>query len=253
MSRLSFHLISDKDNTSGTERLWNFTNKQSDFVSMATHQIKTPLAGLKWTLKMLLDGDVGEMNAEQKEWLQKSFDSNERVLLLIDEMLDSIRIDEDKFILSKKEVDIAKLFSQAIQVLDPYIAKKKIQVLYEVNPEGPIIINADAEKLVVAFQNLFENAIRYSRAGDKILIRIEKETGDVKVSIKDSGIGIPELEKSNIFSRFFRASNASHFQEKGSGLGLFIARGIIEKHGGKIWFESSEKTGTTFYFIIPTT
>jgi len=100
---------------------------------------------------------------------------------------------------------------------------------------------------------VIENAIRYTRDGGHIGIQVVKETGDIKVSIKDDGIGIPEADKKDIFSRFFRASNAIHKIEKGSGLGLFISRGIIEKHGGKIWFESNQDQGTTFYFIIPKT
>ncbi len=253
MSRISFRLIPDKEKEE-TGRLWNLSNKQADFVSMATHQIKTPLAGIKWTLRMLLDGDAGELNTEQREWLEKSFESNERVLSLIGEMLESIRIDEDRLVLEKNATDIVSLFKKSVEILTPLMKERRIDFSFDTDPVGEeIMVDIDAEKIQTAFQNLLENAVRYSDEGDSVKVCIEKETGDVKISIKDSGIGIPATEKTNIFSRFFRASNAAHYQEKGSGLGLFIAKGIIEKHGGKIWFESGEQKGTTFYFIIPTT
>ncbi|MCI5108608.1 MAG: HAMP domain-containing histidine kinase [Candidatus Pacebacteria bacterium] len=255
MSRVSFRLISDKDVSSKDDnRLWNLSNRQTDFVSMATHQIKTPLSGIKWTLNMLLRGDAGPLTDDQKEWLQTSYESNERVLSLIDEMLESIRIDEDKLILEKKSTDLVSMFRETLKHLDPLIRRKSIKLSFRLEPEeGAINISADGQKLQIAFQNLVENAIRYTREGGNIDIIITKESGDIKVSIKDNGIGIPEQEKKDIFARFFRASNAYRKLEKGSGLGLFIARGIVEKHGGKMWFESKEKEGSTFYFIIPTT
>lgn len=255
MPGISFKLISDKDvqNKNG-DRLWNLNNQQSDFVSMATHQIKTPLAGIKWTLNMLLSGEVGHLTDEQKKWLQTSFDSNERVLGLIDEMLDSIRIDEDKLLLEKKEEDLVVIFKETLEYLSPLIKEKGIDLKLNLVPHNvPFRISIDKNKIQIAFQNLVENAIRYAREGGHISVDVIKETGDIKVSIKDDGIGIPEIEKKNIFSRFFRATNAFRKLEKGSGLGLFISKGIIEKHGGKIWFESNENKGTTFYFIIPST
>lgn len=255
MSRVSFRLISSKDvSDKKSSRLWNLSNQQTDFVSMATHQIKTPLSGIKWTLNMLLRGDAGPLTDDQKEWLQTSYESNERVLSLIDEMLESIRIDEDKLVLEKKETNIVELFQNTLKHLDPLVRRKSIKLSLNIDPEGEVVeINADGDKLQIAFQNLVENAIRYTREGGNIDITVTKESGDIKVSIKDNGIGIPEQEKKDIFARFFRASNAYRKLEKGSGLGLFIARGIVEKHGGKIWFESKEGQGSTFYFIIPTT
>lgn len=255
MTRTSFKLITKKDIKDSSEnRLWNLNDKQSDFVSMATHQIKTPLAGIKWTLSMLLRGEVGKLTEEQRKWLQTSYDSNERVLGLIDEMLESIRIDEDKLIITKTEENIVEVFKESVEHLAPHINKKKIKLEINVTPKDEeVVVSVDKDKMTMAFQNLVENAIRYTREGGNIFINVIKESGDVKVSIKDDGIGIPEVEKKDIFARFFRASNAFRAIEKGSGLGLFISKGIIEKHGGNIWFESSEGKGTTFYFIIPTT
>lgn len=253
--RASFRLITSKDIADKDKhRLWNLNDKQADFVSMATHQLKTPLSGIKWTLSMLLKGEVGTLTEEQQSWLQTSYESNERVLNLIDEMLESIRIDEDKFMLEQARQDIVPIFQEAINYVKPLAVKKNIRLELITEPaNAEIIASVDAGKLKVAFQNLVENAVRYTKEGGHIVIRIIKETGDIKVSIKDDGIGIPEEEKKDIFARFFRASNAFKKIEKGSGLGLFISKGIIEKHGGKIWFESNEGKGTTFYFIIPTT
>lgn len=254
MPRASFRLISDKDiRTENENRLWNLNDKQADFVSMATHQIRTPLAGIKWTISMLLSGDAGPITAEQKEWLTTSYESNERVLKLIDEMLESIRIDEDKLVLEKISTNIVELFRTTIEHLASYSKSKNISIDLSVEPDNqPIVIAVDTDKIQIAFQNLLENAIRYTPKSGKVSVRIVKEEGDIKVSVEDSGIGITEADKKNIFARFFRAQNAFQVEEKGSGLGLFISKGIIEKHGGKIWFESEEGKGTKFYFIIPT-
>ena len=236
----------------GGNRLWGFNDAQSDFISMATHQIKTPLAGIKWTLNMLLRGDGGEISDEQRKWLQSSYDANERVLELINEILESIRIDEDRFVLDKKREDLVELFEDVVKRLKPFILKKKTNIKIDVFPKNePIFSLIDRAKMHVAIENLLVNSIQYTREGGHIYVSIIKESGDIKVSIRDDGIGVPESEKKDIFARFFRASNAVRKLEKGSGLGLFITQGIIEKHGGKIWFESNEDRGTTFYFIIP--
>lgn len=254
MSRASFKLISNKDLKENTDRLWNLNNSQSDLVSMATHQIKTPLAGIKWTLKMLLLGEAGDLTDEQRSWLQHSYDSNERVLSLIDEMLESIRLDENSLEIEKKEENIVEILDDTVENLKLFIQKKKVNVNISAVPNKDVVkASVDRDKMQIAIQNIVENAIRYTREKGTIDITVVKETGDIKVSIKDNGIGIPEAEKKDIFSRFFRATNALRKIEKGSGLGLFISKGIIEKHGGKIWFESREGQGTTFYFIIPQT
>lgn len=253
--RASFKLISSKDLVEKKgHRLWNLNDKQSDFVSLATHQLKTPLSGIKWTLSMLLKGEAGKLTEVQRKWLQTSFDSNERVLGLIDEMLNSIRIDEDKLTLEKAKHNLVQLFQETLDHVEPLVRGKDIDMKMVIDPKGAVMeANVDASKIKLAFENMVENAIRYTKKGGKIEVRIIQETGDVKVSIKDNGIGIPDAEKKDIFARFFRASNAFRKIEKGSGLGLFISKGIIEKHGGQIWFESNEDKGTTFYFIIPTT
>lgn len=254
MARASFKLITDKDLREDSGRLWNLNDSQADLVSMATHQIKTPLAGIKWTLKMLLSGEVGELTAEQKKWIESSYESNERVLFLINEMLESIRVDDNSFELDKTEENIMAVIKETVKVLEPFIKKKCIKLGISVIPNNQdVIAEVDKYQIKIALQNLIENALRYTREGGHVNIEIVKETGDVKISIKDDGIGIPEAEKKDIFSRFFRATNALRKIEKGSGLGLFISKGIIEKHGGKIWFESKEGQGTTFYFIIPKT
>ncbi len=113
-------------------------------------------------------------------------------------------------------------------------------------------VSIDVEKVKLAIQNLFENAIHYTPSGGKILISLESKDKQVQFSIKDTGIGIPEDQQHRVFSKFFRASNVLRKETEGTGLGLFIAKNIIEAHNGKIWFESKEDKGSTFYFTIPT-
>jgi signal transduction histidine kinase len=129
--------------------------------------------------------------------------------------------------------------------------EKQIQFEFRVLPKKLPKVKIDPEKISLVIENLLDNAIRYNLVGGTITISLDLKNDEIEFSIEDSGIGIPESEKSNIFQKFFRASNALKKETEGSGLGLFVAKNIVEAHGGKIWFESEEGKGTTFHFTIP--
>lgn len=228
----------------------NQTVAQSEFISFAAHQLKTPLAGIKWTLKMLINGEVGSLTEEQRSMLVKSYDSNELVIRLIDQMLSADRM-RSGFKLSFVESNIVNILETEVREIMPVAKNKNIHIEIEaVSKEVPPVY-IDAERIRSVFQNLLENSIRYTNNNGLITVSIKKQEGSLLVSVKDNGIGIPKDSQKDIFRKFFRAPNAIKVETNGSGLGLFIAKSIVVGHGGEIWFETEEGVGTTFYFTIP--
>jgi two-component system phosphate regulon sensor histidine kinase PhoR len=223
---------------------------KTEFVSVAAHQLRTPLSAIKWTLKMLLEGDVGELNTEQKEFLNKTYISNERMIGLINDLLNVTRIEEGRYLYKPGTVDFMK---EVIYVIDSYkdiISKRGVKVSVVKPKEKLPNMLLDVEKIRLSIQNLLDNAIKYTPSGKSIKITVSKKDNDVIFEITDKGIGIPKEQQKRLFSKFFRGENAVKQETEGSGLGLFIARNIIEAHKGKIWFES-KKEGTSFFFSLP--
>jgi PAS domain S-box-containing protein len=223
---------------------------KTEFVSISAHQLRTPLSAIKWTLKMFLDGDLGELTKEQREFLEKTYKSNERMINLINDLLNVARIEEGRYLYRPVLADIVPICQSVIDSCKEEIEKKKLKFRFE-KPKGLPKVRVDVEKISLAIQNLLENAIRYNREGGGIEITLEEKEGKIKFSIKDTGIGIPKDQQHRVFTKFFRAPNAMRMETEGSGLGLFITKNIIEAHGGEIWFESEEGKGTTFYFTLP--
>lgn len=226
---------------------------KTEFVSLAAHQLRTPLSAIKWTLKMLLDGDLGEINEEQKNFIEKSYQSNERMIGLVNDLLNITRIEEGRYLYKPALADFEDVVHFVINSYREEIARKKI-VLNLKKPETKLPrIVMDVEKMRLAVQNLIDNAIKYTLAGGKITILLgyNKDRKEIVSSVKDTGVGIPLDQQARVFTKFFRGANVMRMETEGTGLGLFIAKNIIEAHGGRIWFESEEGKGTTFYFTLP--
>lgn len=241
----------DLELTRVNEKLQKLDEVKSNFISVIAHQLRTPLSGVKWTLSMLLNGDMGALNNEQKTFLMKSYESNTRMITLVNDMLVADGIQSGKIHYGFKHTNIINLIDNVLFDMNPQALKKNISIQYKnkfVNlPEAYI----DPETMRGVLQNLLENAIKYTIKGGKIEIDVKKEENHLTISIADNGIGIPEDQQRNVFIRFFRARNAIKQETDGSGLGLYISHSIIEKNGGKIWFNSVEGQGTTFYFTVP--
>jgi len=226
---------------------------KTEFVSLAAHQLRTPLSAIKWTLRMLLDGDLGEITKKQREFIEKTYQSNERMINLINDLLDVTRIEEGRYLYKP----VLSAFENVVQfVVNSYQdeTKRKNITLEFKKPRTKLPrITIDVEKVRLAIQNLLDNAVRYTPSGGKITISLESlnEGKEIQLSIKDTGVGIPQDQQERVFTKFFRAANVMRMETEGSGLGLFIIKNIIEAHGGKIWFESKEGEGTTFFFSIP--
>lgn len=230
--------------------LREFDRLKSDFISVAAHQLRTPLSGVKWVLKLLLDGDLGSISPEQQEMVKRGLETNEKMIHLVNDLLNVSRIENGKFGYNLVKNDFAALLAALIENSDLVAKARNIEILLEDRAHvQPFIF--DAEKLLIAFQNIVDNAIKYTLPGGRVFLSTEKQGDYIQIKIRDTGVGIPKDEVRKLFSKFFRATNVIHLQTEGSGLGLFIVKNIILRHGGQIWVDSEEGKGTTFTIIIP--
>ncbi|MCK5416225.1 GHKL domain-containing protein [Candidatus Parcubacteria bacterium] len=249
-------LDNEKKNIGNMKVFYNMTREKmldrlkSEFISIAAHQLRTPLAAIKWVIQMVLSGDTGPLNDEQKEVLTKGYQSNERIIELVNDMLNVSRIEEGRFGYSFEEGDIIKEIDIVVDTLEPRIKEKSIKLTIT-KPNKIPKVYMDSKKILLVMQNLIENAVKYTQESGKIDIIIEVGDKFLKVHVKDNGVGIPKKDQEKLFSKFFRATNVIRMQTEGSGLGLFMVKNIIKKHDGDIIFKSEEGMGTEFIFTLP--
>lgn len=234
------------------ERDQSISKLKTEFVTVAAHQLRTPLTSIKWVVNMLYKESLGALNGEQKTFLEKAIESTNRMMSLINDLLNITKIEEGKFDIVLKDEDITAIVREAIE--DAYVlaAAKSIKINFLNGDKKYPPVKADKEKIKLAFGNILTNAIKYSPEKSSVDVGLEIfKNKYVMATVKDSGIGIPKDQQARVFAKFFRAENAVRVQTEGSGLGLFISQNIIKAHGGKIWFESEINKGTTVYFILP--
>ena len=224
---------------------------KSEFISIAAHQLRAPLSGIKWTFKTLIDGDLGTMAPVQKEALERAYSVNERLISLVTELLDVSRIEEGKIGYNFKKESLERIVGEVVEEYKLVAQNKNIELSFFSPQSGMPLISLDEERMDLALNNLISNAINYTLSGGRVSVSIESAGKDIMVTVKDTGVGIPKGQTDKLFSKFFRASNVVKMQTPGTGLGLFIVRNIIEKHGGKIWVESEENKGSSFIFTLP--
>ncbi len=242
----------DLELSRANERLRKLDEIKSGFISVVAHQLRTPLSGVKWTINLLLSGDMGVLTTEQRTFLMKAYESNDRMIGLVNDMLGADRIDSGKVRYLFRPVQLVGIIDTVLFELLPQANAKGLAIRFSPRPERLPSVHADPEKLHAVFQNLLENSVKYSRPNGVVEVGLRAENGgEVRVWVRDDGIGIPKDQQKSIFERFFRAQNAVKAETEGSGLGLFIVKSIIERHGGRVWFESEEGKGVTFYFTLP--
>jgi len=224
---------------------------KTEFVSLSAHQLRTPLSAIKWTLQMLLDEDLGEITKEQREFIEKIYESNEKMIRLINDLLDVTRIEEGRYLYRPV---LASLENEVQFVVNSYkeeIEKRKLKLEFKEPKKKLPQVMLDVEKMRLAIQNLLDNAIRYTHSGGQVTISLKGDKNKVEFRISDTGIGIPKDQQKRVFTKFFRGANAVKIETGGTGLGLYITKNIIEAHDGKISFKSEEGKGSTFYFSLP--
>jgi len=225
---------------------------KSDFVSIASHQLRTPLTAVKLFTEMLLDGQVGELNAKQEEYVSNVAKSTDRVIELVNDLLNVSRLESSTLKVEPEPTDLVSFIESVVGDVSPLAKEKTCRVDFEKPAEKLQNVPIDQILLRQVIANVVSNAIRYSTSGGcEVKVGLRKTKEGYIISVSDNGIGIPEKNKKNIFEKFFRADNAAKAAAEGTGLGLFVSKMIIETAGGKIWFESEEGKGTTFYVNIP--
>jgi len=224
---------------------------KTEFVTLAAHQLRTPMSGIKWSLKMILDGELGKLSQKQKEVLEESYYVNNKAIDLVNDLLNVAKIEEGKYISKMTLSNLEDIIEEVVKKHSRKLKEKNLDCRIEKSEEELPKVMLDVEKIKIAFANILENSIFYTLSGGKIIISIKRKEKDIEVKVEDTGVGIPEAEQDKVFEKFFRAKNIMRIETEGTGLGLYITKNIIEAHGGRIWFESEEGKGTTFYFTIP--
>ena len=234
----------------GFEQVSLLNKMKSEFMSVASHQLRTPLSAMKWEIELLLSKLNEGLSLRQKEIINKIGDSNDKMIRLVNDLLDVIRLEQGRFALVNEDLDIAKLVGEVVEEVMPLAkaANVKIKVMAE---SGNFKIKGDRKRVKMAIENLVSNAVKYSINGGNIEIKVAPSGDNLVVSVKDDGVGIPGGQQDHVFEKFFRSDNITRYQTEGTGLGLYIAKNIIEQSGGKIWFKSRENSGSIFCFSLP--
>lgn len=199
---------------------------------------------------MLLNEDAGKINDEQKKYLQEVYVGSQRMVELVNALLNVSRLDLGTFEINPTQTDIPKVVKSLIQELSPQIKIKK-QIINEIYDNNLQLFLADESLLRMILQNLLSNAVKYTPVGGSILVEVKIIDDQLRLKVADSGMGIPKSQQSKIFSKLFRADNAKQSETEGTGLGLYIIKSIVDQAGGEVWFESEENKGTTFYVSFP--
>lgn len=230
------------------------SESKSEFVSVAAHQLRTPLTSINWALESIAKDSNGVSDSIFKT-ATEALRVSEKTLKIVNDLLEVAKMDGGKTNLSKERVSMSEFLRDVVKLSEQFAKERSVSLFLIPVPlewEGATAI-IDKEQLGTALVNLIENAVKYnSKQGEvSIMLEVFPERGILKVSVKDTGIGIPEKDRGAIFSKFFRAKNATQLEPDGSGLGLYIVKSIIEHHGGRVGFESRESRGSTFWFILP--
>lgn len=221
---------------------------KSDFVSFVTHQLRTPLSGVKWLLELATD--VIDDPDEVKSLIQDARTSTERLIRLVNDLLDVSRLERGKLQLNYTNINLADLTAEVVNEMMPLITERR-QNLSTKSAPGLPLVRVDSQMLRQVMLNLISNAMKYTPSGGKIDIRIDRKNDSLVWSIQDTGIGIPRAERGKLFEKFYRAGNVLAVETEGTGLGLYLVRLIVEKFGGRVWCDSEEGVGSTFLFTLP--
>ena len=225
---------------------------KTEFVSLASHQLRTPLSTISWYTEMLLSGDAGKLKKEQEKYLNEIYKGNQRMVSLVNALLSVSRMDLGTFILESEPTDVVLLVRNIIREQKPQIDRKKIKFTFEFKTDIPFI-ETDPKLLSMVVQNLLSNSVKYTPDKGKIKIDLilDKKKKILTFKIFDTGYGIPKNQQDKIFTKLFRADNVREKDTEGTGLGLYIVKAIVDNSGGKVWFESKENKGSTFYVSLP--
>ena len=230
----------------GSEESQASMEQRSLFIMTAAHQLRTPLTALLWTIEAVQNPTTS--SEERTKLLSSMSESLSRMRLVIEHILASANVEEGRFGFVFEQIDMVSLIEKIILEMRPFSEKQQVQVSFE--HDGAFLVFADKERISLALADLLSNALQYTPGGGSVRISLKSEGEKLEVAVADTGIGISEAERAMIFNKFYRSERARHMRPDGSGLGLYLVRNIIEKHGSEITIESTEGKGTRVSFYL---
>jgi len=232
------------------EKLVALDEAKDEFISMASHQLRTPLTSIKGYLSMLQEGDAGELNEQQHNFVDQAFLSSQRMVYLIADLLNVSRLKTGKFVIEAKPTYLPDVVEGEIKQLAETAKARDLEMVFDKPTEFPMM-NLDETKIRQVIMNFADNAVYYTPNGGKITIQLKADENNVIYSVTDTGIGVPKSEQHKLFTKFYRAGNARKARPDGTGLGLFMAKKVVVAQGGAIIFKTQEGKGSTFGFSFP--
>lgn len=232
------------------DKLVEANRMKSEFVSVVSHQLRSPLSNLRWALEFLLSGRAGKIEGKQFEYFKILKENSRRMQELASDLLTVSQIETAKSSPKKIIFSLSGLAKDLFPEFGPFARASNVEVKLNIRESIPPI-SGDPRQIRQAAENLIDNAVRYVKERGWVEINLSREKNNVLFEVRDNGVGIPETDKKYIFQKFFRSENALRYQTEGSGLGLYIAKNFVEKAGGKIGFESEENKGSVFWFTLP--
>ncbi len=237
---------------------------KTEFVSLASHQLRTPLSIINWYTETLLSKKIGSINTNQEKYLSEIYKNSQKMTSLLNALLDISRLDLGTLVVETKQIDICILIQECLKDLQYIFLSKDIHLVekYEIKK---FICLLDENIFRIIVQNILSNAVKYSKNNSKILVKIKKNnpgeilggrkinSKSISITVEDHGIGIAKKDEQKVFSKLFRAENAKKYSTEGTGLGLYLVKSVVEHSGGMVWFESTEGLGTIFYIVYPET
>lgn len=224
---------------------------KDSFLSVAAHQLRTPLGSMRWNMELLLGGDLGRLPKVAKEAVTQIYENSQRMIILVNDLLNVARIDQHKGKEDARLVDLGGMLDDVMRGMYPESRRRGVSLTFEgIRHTLPTVL-IPPKHFYEAFQNLISNALKYNHKGGSVRIKLLHHKESLEVQITDTGIGIPKEDQSKIFSKFFRAGNAVLKETEGSGLGLSVVKSYLEEAGATVRFESMEGEGTTFFVVVP--
>lgn len=234
---------------SANKNLRALDKTKDEFISMASHQLGTPLTAITGYLSMALQNDNKNMTDDQKEFVSYALEAAEKMVYMSGDMLNVSRLNSGRFMIQRQPTELTRMITQELHQLDPTAARKGLKLTHEL-PNHPVTATLDESKTRQVIMNFIDNALYYTQEGG-VHVKLVDEPGKITFTVTDTGIGVPKAVQGKLFAKFYRADNAKSVRPDGTGLGLYLAKRVIEDQGGRILFASEEGKGSTFGFVLP--